>query len=226
MHTPKQIHKELTVREGGGVNAYSQPDPLNGQNPLSSFWKVPLDDLVWSIFGILATVFIFPFSWDFPKCLGNPRCPPNICTSAHVQASLPIIAHPKHFGVTQFVGIHQGKFKMTEGRIKGLKIRGSVQDGRFVPNSQQHIQTQKQVKFIYFQDWSHTRKILILSMSLIWMLRLILMLNNFLDKHSDYFLFSDLSLRQIPTIWTQYLFFFSLHNMFRPSGPDHVLALT
>ena len=182
MHTPKQIHKELTVREGGGVNAYSQPDPLNGQNPLSSFWKVPLDDLVWSIFGILATVFIFPFSWDFPKCLGNPRCPPNICTSAHVQASLPIIAHPKHFGVTQFVGIHQGKFKMTEGRIKGLKIRGSVQDGRFVPNSQQHIQTQKQVKFIYFQDWSHTRKILILSVSLIWMLWLILMANNFLNK--------------------------------------------
>ena len=114
--------------------------------------------------------------------MGNPHCPPNICTSAHVQASLPMISHPKHFGVTQFVGIHQGKFKMTDGRIKGSKIRGSVQDGQFVPNSQQNIQTQKQVKFIYFQDWSHTRKILILSMSLIWMLRLILMSSNFLDK--------------------------------------------
>ena len=45
-------------------------------------------------------------------------------------------------------------------------------------------------------------------------------------NHCDYFLFPDLSFRQIPTIWIQYLFFFSLHNMFRPSYPDHVLALT
>ena len=30
-----------------------------------------------------------------------------------------------------------------------------------------------------------------------------------------------------PLLWTQYLFFFfSLHNMFRPSVPDHLLALT
>ena len=51
-------------------------------------------------------------------------------------------------------------------------------------------------------------------------------LNALKYNYCDYILFPDLALRQIPTIWTQYLFFFSLHNMFRPSGPDHVLELT
>ena len=39
---------------------------------------------------------------------------------------------------------------MTEGRIKGSKIRGSVQDGRFVPNSQQHTSDSKASQIYLF----------------------------------------------------------------------------
>ena len=49
----------------------------------------------------------------------------------------------------------------------------------------------------------------------------------FYSEHPSLFIFSDLFLDKTPQkLYFDDLFAFLLHNMFRPSGPDHVLIIT